>query len=102
MIILKWVVKKQSVQFVTWLATSWMTWVWFLSRTDFLFAVTSRTSLVEQLKLPESKVDYSRPPSANVRNAWSHTSTPPYACMASCFNKAHEQVCQYRTFKIYF
>jgi hypothetical protein len=36
---------------------------------------------------PGGKADYSPPPSAEVKNAWSYTSTPQYVFMAWCLVK---------------
>jgi hypothetical protein len=36
---------------------------------------------------PGREADHSPPPSAEVKNAWSHTSTPQYAFMACCLVK---------------
>jgi len=39
------------------------------------------------VKWPDREADYSPPPTANVINAWSYTSTPPYAFMEWCLIK---------------
>jgi len=44
-------------------------------------------SLFPGVKRPGSEADHSRPSSAEVKNAWIYTSTPPYAFMAWCFVK---------------
>jgi hypothetical protein len=36
------------------------------------------------LKRPGREADHSRPASAEVKNLWTYTSTPPYAFMAQC------------------
>jgi hypothetical protein len=39
------------------------------------------------LKRPVREADHSLPPSAEIKNAWSYTSTPQYICMAWCLVK---------------
>jgi hypothetical protein len=71
----------------------------------FLFATASRTVLEPTqppiqwvlgalslgVKRPGSEADYSPPSSAEVKNAWSYTSTPPkYVFMAWCLVKHRE------------
>jgi hypothetical protein len=41
-------------------------------------------ALSVEVKRPEREVDHSFPSSAEVKNAWSYTSTPQYALMAWC------------------
>jgi hypothetical protein len=67
----------------------------------FLFTTASRTALeptqppIQQVlgdpslgvKWPGREVDHSPPSSAEVKNEWSCTSTPPYAFMAWCLVK---------------
>jgi hypothetical protein len=40
------------------------------------------------IKQPEREADYSSPSSAEVKNEWRYTSTPPYALVAWCSVKA--------------
>jgi hypothetical protein len=42
------------------------------------------------IKRPERKADHSPPSSAEVKNAWSYTSTPQYVFMAWCLVKHRE------------
>jgi hypothetical protein len=49
---------------------------------------------------PGRKADHSPPPSAEVKNAWSYTSTPQYAFMAWCSIKAQGQLYLYVTYMI--
>jgi hypothetical protein len=44
------------------------------------------------VKQPESEADHSSPSSAEVKNAWSYTSTSQYAFMAWCLGKAQEKL----------
>jgi hypothetical protein len=44
------------------------------------------------VKRPGREADHSPPSSAEVKNAWSYTSTPQYAFMAWCSVKAQEQL----------
>jgi hypothetical protein len=74
---------------------------WFESRQGpgiFLFIIASRTALGSTqppiqwvpgglslgVKQPQYEADHSPPSSAEVKNAWSYTSTPQYATMAWC------------------
>jgi hypothetical protein len=43
------------------------------------------------VKRPGYEADHSPPSSAEVKNAWSYTSTPQYAFMAWCSGKAQEE-----------
>jgi hypothetical protein len=42
---------------------------------------------VPWIKRPGREADHSPPPSAEVKNAWSYTSTPPYIFMVWCLMK---------------
>jgi hypothetical protein len=55
----------------------------------FLFTTASRTALALSLevKRPGREADHSLPSSAEVKNAWSYTSTPQYFFMAWCLVK---------------
>jgi hypothetical protein len=81
---------------------------WFESRQGlglFLFTTVSRTALgltrlpiqwlsgalSLRLKRPDREVDHSSPPSAEVKNAWSSTTTPQYSFMMWCSVKAQGQ-----------
>jgi len=92
-----------------------MLWVgrpWFYSRQGlgvFLFTTASRRALGPNhppiqwvpgvlslgVKRPECETDNSPPSSAEVRNAWSVTSTPQYAFMTWFSVKAQEQLYLY-------
>jgi hypothetical protein len=41
-------------------------------------------------KRTEAWADHSRPPSVDVKNAWSYTSIPPYVSMAWCLVKQRD------------
>jgi hypothetical protein len=65
----------------------------------FLFATASRTALVPTqppmqwvpgVKRPGREGNYSSPSSAEVKNAWSYTSTPPYTFMVWCLVKLRD------------
>jgi hypothetical protein len=43
------------------------------------------------LKCPRCEADYSAPSSAEVKNAWSYTSTPQYVFMAWCLVKHRDK-----------
>jgi hypothetical protein len=43
------------------------------------------------VKRPGSEADHSPPPSAEVKNAWSYTSTPQYVLMAWCLVKQKDK-----------
>jgi hypothetical protein len=72
----------------------------------FLFTTTSRTALGPiqppiqwvagalslGVKWPGREADHSPPSSAEVKNAWSYTSTPPYTFMAWCSVTAQGQL----------
>jgi hypothetical protein len=73
----------------------------------FIFGTTSRPALGSTqpsiqwycgyfvgVKRPEREDNHS-PPSSDVANAWRHTSTPPYVCMAWCLNKFEGQLYLY-------
>jgi hypothetical protein len=49
------------------------------------------------LKRPGREADHSPPSSAEVKNAWSYTSTSPYAFMIPCSLKAQGQLYLYLT-----
>jgi hypothetical protein len=44
------------------------------------------------VKLPGREANYSPPSSAEVKNAWSYTSTPPYVFMAWCLIKRKDNL----------
>jgi hypothetical protein len=54
-----------------------------------------REALYRGVKRPGSETDHSPPSSAEIKNAWSYTSTPQYTFMAWCSFKAQGQLYLY-------
>jgi hypothetical protein len=53
------------------------------------------------VKRPGREVDHSAPSGAEVKNAWSYTSTPQYVFMAGCLVKHRNNFIFYLTFTLY-
>jgi hypothetical protein len=80
----------------------------------FLFITVSRTALGPTqppiqwipaalslgVKRPRHEADYSPPSSAEVKNTWSYTSTPPYVFMAWCLVKYRDNFTLYFTISV--
>jgi hypothetical protein len=49
-------------------------------------------SISSGLKLQGREADHSTPSSAEFKNVWSYTSTPPYVFMARCLIKHREHI----------
>jgi hypothetical protein len=66
-----------------------------------LFAISYFLSLMFQY-FPHYSVQYSPPFSAEVKNAWSYTSTPPYAFIAWCLIKYRIRLQQGQSVFVFF
>jgi hypothetical protein len=53
-----------------------------------------------RVKAPDCEADHSAPSSAEVKNTWNYTSTPPYVVMACCLVKHRDNFALYFVAKI--